>query len=75
MIEDVTTALQAFASTGNGFTLTLRDARFLGFIDWLDRALLNVDGNSDRWRSEDMLVVRVDDPTREEIPFTGFHLA
>jgi DNA-binding response OmpR family regulator len=31
MIEDVTTALQAFASTGNGFTLTLRDARFLTF--------------------------------------------
>jgi hypothetical protein len=31
MIEDVTTALQAFASAGNGFTLTLRDARFLTF--------------------------------------------
>ena len=31
MIEDVTTALQAFASTGNGFSLTLRDARFLTF--------------------------------------------
>src|SRR5258707_9682497 len=31
MIEDVTTALQAFASTGNGFALTLRDARFLTF--------------------------------------------
>jgi len=31
MIEDVTTALQAFASTGNGFNLTLRDARFLTF--------------------------------------------
>ena len=29
--ENVTTALQAFASTGNGFTLTLRDARFLTF--------------------------------------------
>ena len=30
-IKNVTTALQAFASTGNGFTLTLRDARFLTF--------------------------------------------
>jgi hypothetical protein len=33
MIEDVTTALQAFASTGNGFTLTLRDARFLTYYE------------------------------------------
>src|SRR4030095_710718 len=37
--------------------------------------LLNVDGNSDCWRSEDMLMVRIDDPTREEVPFAGFHSA
>lgn len=30
-IENVTTALQAFATTGNGLTLTLRDARFVTF--------------------------------------------
>jgi hypothetical protein len=29
--ENVRTALQAFESTGNGLTLTLRDARFLTF--------------------------------------------
>jgi hypothetical protein len=48
---------------------------WVGFIDWLGHALLNVDGDSDRWRSEDMLMVRVDHPTREEIPLTGFHVA
>jgi hypothetical protein len=37
--------------------------------------LLHVDGKSDRWRSEVMLMVRIDDPTRKEIPFAGFHLA
>src|SRR5215475_13787174 len=47
----------------------------VGFSDWLDRVLPDVDGNSDRWCGEDMLMVRVDDPTREEIPFTGFHIA
>src|SRR6266487_2499773 len=47
----------------------------VGFIAWLGHALLNVDGDSDRWRSEDMLMVRVDHPTREEIPLTGFHVA
>src|SRR5262245_52043842 len=47
----------------------------VGFIDWLDRVLLDVDGDSNRWRSEDMLMVRVDDPTREEVPFTGLHIA
>jgi hypothetical protein len=31
MIENVTTALQAFATTGNGLTLTLRDARLVTF--------------------------------------------
>jgi hypothetical protein len=31
-IENVTTALQAFASTGNGLTLILRDARLLTFV-------------------------------------------
>jgi hypothetical protein len=30
-IENVTTALQAFATTGDGFTLTLPDARFVTF--------------------------------------------
>jgi hypothetical protein len=30
-IENVTTALQAFATTGNGLTLTLPDARFVTF--------------------------------------------
>jgi hypothetical protein len=30
-IENVTTALQAFVSTGSGLTLTLRDARFVTF--------------------------------------------
>jgi hypothetical protein len=30
-IENVTTALQAFASTGNGLTLTLLEARFVPF--------------------------------------------
>jgi len=30
-IENVTTALQAFATTGDGLTLTLPDARFLTF--------------------------------------------
>ena len=37
--------------------------------------LLNVDGNSDRRRRQDMLMVRVDDPTLEEVPFAGFHVA
>jgi hypothetical protein len=31
MIENVTTALQAFATTGNGLTLTLPEARFVTF--------------------------------------------
>jgi hypothetical protein len=31
MIEDVTTALQAFATTGNGLTVTLSGLRFLTF--------------------------------------------
>ena len=31
MIENVTTALQAFATTGNGLTLTLPDPRFVTF--------------------------------------------
>src|SRR5207249_8307994 len=37
--------------------------------------LLHVDGKSDRWRSEVMLMVRIDDPARKELPFAGFHLA
>src|SRR5438552_18753244 len=37
--------------------------------------LLHVDGKSDRWRSEVMLMVRIDHPTRKEVPFAGFHLA
>src|SRR5947208_16637407 len=37
--------------------------------------LLHVDGESDRWRSEVMLMVRIDDHTRKEVPFAGFHLA
>src|SRR5437868_10640483 len=37
--------------------------------------LLHVDGKRDRRRSEVMLMVRIDDPTRKEIPFAGFHLA
>src|SRR5882724_3931436 len=41
----------------------------------LGRVLLHVDGNSDRWRTKNMLMVRVHDPTREEIPFAGFHVA
>ena len=38
-------------------------------------ALLHVDGNSDRWRMEDMLMVRIDAPPLEEVPFAGFHFA
>src|SRR5581483_7408320 len=39
------------------------------------RVLLNVYSNRDRRRMEDMLMMRIHDPTREKVPFTGFHFA
>src|SRR5439155_18724327 len=56
-------------------TLKLSRKGAVGFIAWLDRVLLYVDCDSDRWCREIMLMVRVDDPTRQEVPFTGFHVA
>jgi hypothetical protein len=45
------------------------DPKFLAGV------LFHVDGKSDRRRSEVMLMVGIDDPTRKEVPFAGFHLA